>query len=82
MGYGQQLWGYFTDANPSTKAFCFQVPCHLTGVDGPADSPACKLVTMPCEVRGSDGHCLKGEESSVEGVGDSQGVRQLPWAAS
>ena len=79
IGYGQQLGGrYFTDgANQSTKAFCFQVPCHLTGVDGPVDSTVCKLVTIPGEVHGSDLHCLKGEEHSVEGVGGHQGAGQL-----
>lgn len=42
---------HFPDGtNPSTKAFCLQVHCHLTSVDGPVGSPTCKLVPILCAV--------------------------------
>lgn len=71
--------GYFTDgANPSTKGFCFQVPCHLTGVDGPADSTMCKLVTILYEFQGTRHHyCPKGEECLDGGWGLQPGGAQL-----
>lgn len=83
---GQQLWEHFTDgANWSTKAFCFQVSCHLTGVDGPVDSTVCKLVPVLYGVhRDQVGCSLKGEECSIEGArlqaGGSNSAVHLRWS--
>lgn len=61
-------------ANLPTKAFCLQVPCRLTGVDGPLGSTVCKLVTILREVPGGRGSPLP----PLPGAGSTEGSAEFP----